>query len=297
MRATVAAEPLARLDYASAADPQTLTELDRVRADPDLSQQLHVSPILCTYYYGFNVTKAPFDDPNVRKAFSWAIDRTAIVENVTKGGQEPARWMSRPGVAAAPDPEADDLGPPVTADPEAAQEFLAASSYGSAENLPPIQLVVNQVEGHVRIAEAVQQMWAENLGVQVQVTTQEWNVFLQTLDEDPPQIFRDGWCADYPDAVSFTRDVFRSGTGNNHTLFANEEFDRLVDQAAAESDDAARADLIMQAERILVEEEAAIIPVYWYTGVSLTRPYVQRTYSVLGGQEAIYKWDINRPEQ
>ncbi|HBY93802.1 MAG TPA: hypothetical protein DEP84_07490, partial [Chloroflexi bacterium] len=89
-----------------------LTELDRIKADPELSKQLKISPINCTYYYGYNVTKPPFDDPNVRKAFSWAIDRTALIENVTKGGQEPARWFARPGLAAAPDPATgDDFGP------------------------------------------------------------------------------------------------------------------------------------------------------------------------------------------
>lgn len=275
--------------------PVPLPELDRIKADPELSQQLKIAPVNCTYYYGFNVTKPPFDDANVRKAFSWAVDRTALVENVTKGGQEPARWFARPGLAAAPDPaDGDDFGPPVTADAQKAQEFLAASSYGSAANLPPIELVMNQVEGHVRIGEALQQMWKENLGVDVQLTTQEWKVFLETLDQDPPQIWRLGWCMDYPDASNFTKDVFYSTSGNNHTKWANEEFDRIVDEAALETDMEKRHEMYVQAERILVEEDAAMMPLYWYTRVTLTQPYVERTFSVTGGQEAIYKWDVNK---
>lgn len=269
-----------------------LPELDRVKADPTLSQELNIAGTRCTYYYGFNVTKPPFDDPNVRKAFSWALDRTLLVENVTKGGQEPARWFTRPGLTAAPDPAlGDDFGAPVMAEVPMAQEFLAASSYGSAEELPEINLMVNQVEGHIQIAEAIQQMWEENLGVTINIVVQEWQVFLETMEQDPPQIWRLGWCDDYPDASNFARDVFRSDSGNNHTQWVNEEYDRIVDEAAAETDPEIRHDLYVQAEKILVEEDAAIIPIYWYTRVEVTKPYVTRTFGA-GGQEAFEKWSL-----
>ncbi len=270
-----------------------LTELDRIRADPELSQQLKTPPDLCTYYYGFNVEKPPFDDVNVRKAFSWAIDRTSVVENVAKGGQVPARWFERPGLTAAPSPDlGDDFGPPVTADPAKAKEFLAASKYGGPEGLPEVTLMVNQVEGHVKIAEAIQQMWKENLGVDVNLVTQEWKVFLDTLDNDPPQVWRLGWCYDYPDADNFAT-VFLKDSGNNHTMWSNAEYEALIDQAAAESDEAKRHDLYVQADKILVEDDAAIAPIYWYTLVEVTKPYVERTYGT-GGQQAYEKWKINK---
>jgi len=275
------------------ADPP-VTELDRIKADPVLSKELSTPGQLCTYYYGFNVTKPPFDDANVRKAFSWAIDRTAIVDNVTKGGQIPARWFTRPGLTAAPDPaQGDDFGPPVTADVAKAKEFLAASSYGSADKLPEITLMVNQVEGHVRIAEAIQQMWKENLGVNVNLVTQEWKVFLETLAQDPPQVWRLGWCYDYPDASNFAKDVFRSDSGNNNTRWVNADYDKLVDEAAIETDQQKRHDMYVQSEKMLVDEFAAIIPIYWYTNVDLTKPAVTRTFST-AGQEAYEKWTLNR---
>ncbi len=273
-----------------------LAEIDRVKADPVLSQELAIYADTCTYVYGFNVTKPPFDDVNVRKAFSWAIDRTALVENVTKGGQEPARWFSRPGLTAAPDPkQGDDFGPPATADVEAAREFLAASSYGSAENLPEITLMHNESSAHARIAEAIQQMWKENLGVEVKIATQEWGVFLQTRHEDPPQIWRGGWCMDYPDASNFAKDVYRSDSGNNDTRWGNDRFDELVDEAARETDLQKRHDLYVEAEKILVEEEAAIIPLYWYTGVELTKPYINRTFG-RGRMNMWEKWTMDKPE-
>jgi len=273
-----------------------LTEIDRVKADPVLSQELNIYADTCSYYYGFNVTKPPFDDVNVRKAFSWAVDRTALVENVTKGGQEPARWFSRPGLTAAPDPkQGDDFGPPVTADIETAKEFLAASSYGSAEALPEITLMHNESEAHARIAEAIQQMWKESLGVEVKIVSQEFKVYLQTRIEDPPQVFRAGWCEDYPDASNFAKDVFRSDSGNNDTRWGNDRFDELVDQAARETDLATRHELYVEAERILNEEDAAIIPLYWYTGVEVTQPYINRTFG-RGGQNYYEKWTMDKPE-
>jgi len=123
--------------------------------------------------------------------------------------------------------------------------------------------------------------------------TQEWKVFLETLEEDPPQIWRSGWCQDYPDADNFARGVFRSDSGNNHTRWANEEYDQLVDQAARETDEQKRKELYIQAEQILIEEETVIIPLYWYTRVEVTKPYLTRTQGV-GGQEAFEKWSLSK---
>jgi len=271
-----------------------LTEIDRIKADPTLSEELNIYPDTCSYYYGFNVTKPPFDDAKVRKAFSWAIDRTALVEHVTKSGQEPARWFSRPGLTAAPNPAlGDDFGPPATADVEQARKFLADSSYGGAENLPEITLMHNESAAHTRIAEAIRQMWEEALGVDVNIASQEWKVYLQILEEDPPQIWRLGWCDDYPDASNFARDVFRSDSGNNHTRWRNEEFDALVDEAALEADLERRHDLYVEAEKILVEDDTVIIPIYWYAGVELTKPYVIRTFGK-GGQNYWEKWSLQK---
>jgi oligopeptide transport system substrate-binding protein len=271
-------------------------EIERVKADPTLSEELNIYPDTCTYYYGFNTSKAPFDDVNVRKAFSWAIDRQALIDNVTKGEQEPARWFARPGLTAAPNPAAgDDFGPPPTADVEAAQEFLAASSYGSADALPEITLMHNESAGHARIAEAIQQMWNENLGANVNIATQEWGVYLETLEQDSPQVWRLGWCDDYPDASNFDKDVFRSDSGNNHTWWGNDEFDALVDEAARVTDPEQRKELYAQAEQILVDQDAAIIPIYWYTGVEVTKPYVNRTFG-RGGQNYYEKWTMDKPE-
>ncbi len=144
-----------------------LTEIDRVKADPKLSKELVIAPNFCTYVYPFNTTKPPFDDVRMRRAFSYAVDREALVKNVTKGGQEPARWFSRPGLAAAPTvKDSPTLG--IGFDKAAAQKELKAyldEKKITVDKLPPISLVMNQLEGHVKIAEAIQNMWKTNLGI------------------------------------------------------------------------------------------------------------------------------------
>jgi oligopeptide transport system substrate-binding protein len=112
------------------------------------------------------------------------------------------------------------------------------------------------------------------------------------VNEDPLQVWRLGWCDDYPDANNFARDVFRSDSGNNHTRWGDDRYDALVDQAAFETDLQTRHDLYVEAERILVEEDAAIIPLFWFTSVEVTKPYVKRTYGQ-GGQQAFEKWSLD----
>ncbi|MBN1285316.1 MAG: peptide ABC transporter substrate-binding protein [Anaerolineae bacterium] len=272
-----------------------LSEMDRIKADSVLSEELYISPYFCTYYYGFNVTKPPLDNVHLRRALSFAIDRQDLVDNVTKGGQEPARWFARPGLLAAPTMETDpELG--IGYDPDMAQEELALAleelGLEDLADLPPITLMHNESEGHARIAQAIQEMWRAELDLEVQIATQEWGVYLDTLDEDSPQIWRLGWCNDYFDADNFTRGVFRSDSGNNHTQWSNAEFDALVDEAAFGGlSTEERRELYVKAESILTYEDAAIVPLYWYTTVSLTKPYIERTYALTGAQR-FEKWDI-----
>ncbi|NMC54930.1 MAG: peptide ABC transporter substrate-binding protein [Chloroflexi bacterium] len=281
-----------------------LADMDRIKSDPTLSAELVIAPQLSTYYYGFNTT-APFvDDARVRRALSMAIDRQAIIDNVTKQEQEPAHWFCRPGLVACPTlDQYPDLG--IKYDPEAAkallQEYLDEKGITAADM--DITLMFNTSAAHQRIAESIQAMWKDVLGIDVKLTNQEWKVFLQTVKSlETPQIYRSGWNLDYPDANNFTREVVASGGNDNPTdadgnpagglMWKNEKFEELVRQAAVETDPQKRIDLYSQAEQILVYEDAAMIPIYWYTSVQLTKPYVIRTYSNTGTQH-IEKWDID----
>lgn len=280
-----------------------LGDIERVKADPVLSQEFRIAPVLCTYFYGFN-TQAEFtDDVRVRRALSMALDRQSLVDNVTRGGQEPAQWFARPGLVAAPTmADHPDLG--IAYDPEAAVAELQGylDEKGLTADQLDITLMFNTSAGHQAIAEAIQQMWATTLGVNAQLTNQEFAVFLDTI-LDPvatPQVYRLGWCVDYPDANNFTREVFAAGGSQNPNSpdpggigWFNQEFEDLVSQAAAERDPAVRVELYAQAEEILVDTDAAIIPIYWYTSVGLTKPYITRTYAVTGHNDFTV-WDTSK---
>lgn len=281
-----------------------LADIERVKADPVLSAEYKTAPVLCTYYYGFN-TKAPFvDDARVRRALSMAIDRQGLIDNVLKAGQEPAQWFSRPGLNAAPTmADFPDLG--IQYDAAAAKalidEYLAEKGITAAD--VDITLMFNTSSGHQKIAEAIQQMWKTNLGLDIKVTNQEWKVFLETI-RDPvatPQIYRLGWCVDYPDANNFIREVFIFGGSANPTEGGGidygpgegsyDQFAEILLAAAKERDDATRLDMYAQAEEILVDTDAVMAPIYWYTRSTVSKPYVIRTFAVTGHEDYV-DWDI-----
>jgi len=262
-------------------------------------------PDLCTYYYGFNTT-APFvDDVRVRRALSFAVDRQSLIDNVLKGGQEPAGWFSRPGLAAAPTRENyPDLGAKLDVDYAKAQlqEYLDEKGLKAADL--DLSLMFNTSSGHQKIAEAIQAMWKENLGVDVKLVNQEWKVYLSTIKgAETPQIWRLGWCQDYPDANNFIREVFAVGGSGNSAeggvptggvTWKNDAFEQGVLDAAREQDPVKRTQMYADLEKLIVVDDAIMIPIYWYTRVSTTKPYVERTFSVLGGLEHMEKWDIKK---
>ncbi|MDH5606127.1 MAG: peptide ABC transporter substrate-binding protein [Anaerolineae bacterium] len=285
-----------------------LADMDRVRNDPVLSQELYIAPAPCTYYYSFNTQKYPMTDSRVRAAFVMAIDRQSLVENVTKGGQIPATSFAPPGIFGAPAP--GEVG--LHYDPAAAaallDEFLAEEGMTLEEfNALGIVLMHNTSEGHARIAGAIQQMWTENLGVEVNVENQEWAVFLTTVGnttpiEDAPHIFRNGWCADYPDENNWVHEVFNAQAGANDERrnckdvncgeVGTSRFDELTLEALLETDPDKRIELYREAERILAEEEVAFAPIYHYTTVNVSKPWLTRNYPVLGGLD-FWNWKVD----
>lgn len=283
-----------------------LSEIDRVKADPVLSKQLHIAPSLATYFYGFNTTAPIVSDVRVRQALSMAIDRQSLVTNVTKGGQEPAQWLCRPGLVACPTmKDYPDLG--IKYDPAKAKSLLddyLKSTNQTAANLN-LTLMFNTNEGHQAIAEAIQGMWKNNLGITVKLVNQEWKVYLTTIEgANTPQIYRLGWSADYPDANNFLKDAVGPGGNDNPVdssgkpsggLFWNDPaYNKIIDQAATETDNAKRVALYAQAEDILVNKDAVLAPIYWYTNIFVTKPNIQRTYSPTS-EEHIEKWKYTTP--
>jgi len=276
-----------------------LSDIDRIKADPVLGEELSIGPNACTYTFSFNTAKPPLDDARVRRALSMTIDRQALIDNVTKGGQTPAYFFSRQDILTAA-PRAEDYPQyAITEDDDAArallQEYLDERGI-TLDQLEPITLAHNESEAHAAIAQAVQQMWTEALGINVEIQTQEWAVYLETIkSDDAPQVFRYAWCSDYNDAHNFLYDVFHSSVRDLGTNWSGEDadrFDALLEQAMVESDLQTPTDLYAAAEYLLTNVGASTIPVYFYTALDMTQPWVTRTYSHFG-QEYYEKWDID----
>jgi len=270
-----------------------LPDMDRIKADPVLSKELYIAPVLCTYYYGFNTTKDPFDDAKVRQAFSYGVDRQKLIDTVLKGGQVPAQTFACPGIFGTPAENPDFPG--ITFDPAKGKALLAEAGFENGVGLPDITLMFNTSEGHANIAQFIQQSWKENLGVDVKLANQEWAVFLDTVySDETPQIYRMGWCQDYPDENNWVLEVFHPTKSANNTHWSGpdaDEFARLVEEAAASPDPDERTRLYFEAEKILTVDSAVMIPIYYYTSVVMTKPYVERTFSKHGHNE-MWTWKV-----
>lgn len=266
-----------QLDMGDNAPPSEYPRLKR-------EGRLQISPYLGTYFFCFNVTKPPLDNVKVRQALSLAIDRQAIITNVTKGEQRVALAWVPPGLADA-DPGSDfrQKGGDYLkdADIQTAKRLLAEAGYPEGRGLPPIELIYNTHDVHKAIAEAVQEMWRKNLGVNVRLANQEWKVFINTRSQGNYQIARHGWIGDYADPMTFL-DMFESGVGNNDAQYKNPRYDSLIRMAKTSLNPEIRFKAMHEAEKLLMDD-AVIAPLYFYTRITMVKPNVKGYQrSVLG---------------
>ena len=251
-------------------------ELDRLKSE--YPEELKILPDLGIYYYLFNVEREPLNDKRVRQALTLAIDRNAIVTEITKGGQVPAFALVPEGIPeeGSGDPN-DDFrkrgGDLFAEDVAKAQQLLAEAGYPNGQGFPTLKILYNTSEGHQRIAEAIQEMWKNNLGINVELTNQEWGVYLDSRSTGDYDIARAGWIGDYIDPMTFI-DMFVTGGGNNDTNWGNPEYDNLVNTAKKSADQAVRMKAMHDAEAILMDE-MPIMPIYFYTRVIMVSDKVE----------------------
>ncbi|MGE5673831.1 MAG: peptide ABC transporter substrate-binding protein, partial [Mycobacterium leprae] len=246
----------------------SVTELARLKKERP--NDLKILDDLATYFYRFNVTKAPFDKPEVRKALAKSIDRKAIVENINQAGQIPAFALTPPGI---PDVSGDFRktgGDFFKEDLAAAKDLLAKAGYPDGKGFPKVEILYNTSEAHKKIAEAIQEQWKKNLGIEVTLTNAEWGTYLDRESKLDYQVARAGWIGDYIDPMTFI-DMFVTGGGNNETGWANKQYDALVKQAKSTADQKVRMQAMHDAEKILMDE-MPIMPIYFYTRVRLISP-------------------------
>ncbi|MFM8313664.1 MAG: ABC transporter substrate-binding protein, partial [Deltaproteobacteria bacterium] len=199
-----------------------------------------------------------------------------ITHKVTLVGQKEAQFFTPPGTGGfQPKPQL----PKDSSEIKKAQELLAQAGYPGGKGFPKLELLYNTDEGHKKIAEALQQMWKQNLKIDVALVNQEWKVLLDNQNLMNFQILRGGWIADYNDPTSFL-DIFTTGNSNNHTGWSNPNFDQSMSSAAKEINPKKRNGYFQQAEDILLEE-LPVVPIYIYTRLYLKKPNVAGWYSNL----------------
>ncbi|MCH6255404.1 peptide ABC transporter substrate-binding protein [Puniceicoccaceae bacterium K14] len=222
------------------------------RNDPNLL----LAPYLGSYHYSINTTRPPFNDKRVRQALSLSIDRESIVKNVSRAGEQAAYSIVPPDCAGYTPRQLFEK------DIVKAQRLLAEAGFPGGEGFPEFNILYNTLESHKSIAEAIQQMWRKNLGIDVGLENQEWKVYLTSKMNMDYDIARYGWIGDYVDPTTFLG-LYTSYSGNNNSGWGSQEYDDLLAKAAKAKSLEERMEYFHQAEKILADE-SPFIPIYYY---------------------------------
>jgi oligopeptide transport system substrate-binding protein len=286
---------------------------------PDLKQRsdFYLGPAFSVYYYRINTTRKPFNDVRVRKALNLAIDREQIARDVLGMGQKPATLFVPPDLAG--------YDPPVSTlrhDVPAARKLLAEAGFPDGKGFPKFGILFNTAEAHKKIAEVLADQLRRNLGIDAKAYNQEWQSYQESTRNMDYDLSRAAWVGDYQDPNTFL-DLWLTNGGNNQTGWGNVTYDQLLEAAAnveaflAATEylldrvkdraklqalitaaqgvtDAAthlaamtrlRAQLLAEAESILVNDELPIMPVYFYVNGGMVKPSINGFYSTLVGSD------------
>jgi oligopeptide transport system substrate-binding protein len=243
--------------------------LDKGLTPPALIPELkirpdfHAAPFLGNYFIRFNVTRKPFTDVRIRQAFAMVIDRDRIVKKITQAGEPPAFSFTPPGTA-------DGYKPPrmFGRNIKKAQQLLSSAGYPNGKGFPTVTYLYDNKKLNEDIAVEIQSMLSDALGIHIELQKQEWKVYLNSLSRLDYDFARSSWVGDYDDPNTFI-DCFVSGGGNNRTGWSNPEYDRLVAEAALESDNSKRLQILYDAEQILLDKDTPICPLYFYMGIQI----------------------------
>jgi oligopeptide transport system substrate-binding protein len=273
-------------------------EMPRIVEDPVLSEELRILPRPGVYYVGLNTLRAPTDNVLVRKALAASIDRQSIIDNVV---QRP--WLAPLSCTTPPKimghQEFGACG--YAFDPEQAQAFLAEAGYPGGEGFPELKFWFNRADYNEDVIEAVAAMWEENLGINVELRTNEWAVYLDYLDACNTtkeelaacefNAYRMGWVMDYGDPQNQLEVVFAPSSTFQYTGWESARFDELMDLAGAEFDFDTREAYYFEADKILCEDEVAIIPIHGYELNALVKTGVTFEYPPFGAPP-LYHWEL-----
>jgi oligopeptide transport system substrate-binding protein len=247
----------------------SIPEMDFWRSRPEF----RLYRFFGTQYININHQRAPFDDPRVRRAFSLAIDRDHLVQRVTRRNEIIAQGIVASPLASARGGDWRDHADDYVGgyNPELARQLLAEAGFGpGGKPFPNIEYMYNTSEENKAVAEQLQAMWREALGIEVRLQNVEFGVRLSRAQRGDYDISLSGWYGDYLDAMTFL-ELFISNSSYNVAFYKNPKYDELVGKARVEEDAIKREALMVEAEKIIIGEDMAIIPLYY-----LARPILVR---------------------
>ncbi|HTT02342.1 MAG TPA: peptide ABC transporter substrate-binding protein [Steroidobacteraceae bacterium] len=264
-------------------------QLDWIRAH--IAGELHVSPQLATYFYGFNLDRAPFGDhPNLRRALSMVIDRERLTVDVLRAGEQPAYGWVPPGIYDYSPQSFDYRALPLAERIARARRLYAEAGYSAMHPLR-FELRYSANEVNSRVAVAVASMWKEALGAEARLTAVEFKSLLADIDRRDVEVFLSNWVADYNDAYTFAQ-YLKSDFGVNLPHYRSAEYDALVSAAGAATDLGKRRALLEQAERVALRDHP-LIPIYFYVNKHLVKPRVAGWYD--NALNVVYSKDLSLP--
>lgn len=238
--------------------------------DGDFYAQLEIFPELNLVYLGFNCQKPPFDDADIRRAFSMAVDKDKLVSLIYNETMSQANGILPYGM-----PGFNEYLIGLEYNVELARKLIAESKYGSVSNLPKITITTGGRGGLIPSElEAIIYEWRINLGVEVEVRQLEPEVYLYDLMQEKDEMFYWGWSADYPHPQNFLEILFASGSEYNIGGYSNQEVDSLLKMASQEQNREASLELYRQAEQMMVSD-AACLPLWYGKSYVLIKPYVE----------------------
>ncbi len=280
------------LDSATALTAYESGDVDGIRSIPSADYArlvasnagVNVVPNYGTVYYNINCSKAPYDNPLVRKALNLAIDRKTIIENVVQIDATPAFSYLAPGYGVNGKDITEGRGTfglSETADVEAAQAALAEAGYPNGEGFPTLQLSYYSNDTVKKVVEAMAEMFKTNLNINVEISSNDWAIFYESVQAGDYEVAAMGWSADYLNPMSFLP-LFKTGDSTNTAFYSNSKYDDLVNQVMLETDAAAAAELTLKADEV-VSEDYACIPLYYKSNNYLMKDYISGVYMVSSG--------------
>lgn len=256
-----------QLHIADSAAPHRIAAIKR-----DTPWLLHSYKWLGVYYYTFNTARKPFGDPRVRLALSLAIDRRAIIDNFLKGGQQAAYSFVPEGCGGM-----RTTPPFAAADIARARALLAEAGYPGGAGFPKVQITYNVSEQHKPIAEAIQQMWRQNLGIEAELYNLSWPAYLAARRARDFDIVRSSWIGDFPEPETFL-DTLRGSSPLNYSGWKSPEYDALLSRAETAKTKTERLAFLAEAESLMLKS-APIMPIYFYSRVYQILPSVKNWHS------------------